>query len=243
MKEYGALHNAFQFQYHDSPIHRLSAGWKLILTLAFSAAAVAARDPWTIAVLLVALAVLYMVARLGVSGLWSDLRLFIIQIPIIVGLYLLRQGMNGLWPGLKIGFMILLFFLPNALFLRTTRSSQIMAGLKKILPMSLVFIIFTSLRFVPFFVREIEEIALMQRLRGASVAPRDLVDPRNWKDLFDCLFIPILVRAIKTAEEAARSAEARGFKANYQQFRNPLGGRAVEERHLPDKATENGCAD
>ena len=92
-----------------------------------------------------------------------------------------------------------------------------MQGLKKVLPMSLVFIIFTSLRFVPFFVREIEEIALMQRLRGASVAPRDLVDPRKWKDLFDCLFIPILVRAIKTAEEAALSAEARGFKAGFGQ--------------------------
>jgi energy-coupling factor transport system permease protein len=220
MKEYGALHNAFQFQYHDSPIHRLGAGRKLILTLAFSAAAVAAREPWTIAALLAVIMALYGVARLGVVGLWGDLRLFIVQIPIIVSLYLIREGANGLWPGLRIGFQILLFFLPNALFLRTTRSSQIMAGLKKILPMSLVFIIFTSLRFVPFFVREIEEIALMQRLRGASVAPRDLVDPRNWKDLFDCLFIPLLVRTIKTAEEAARSAESRGFEAG-RRLRSP----------------------
>jgi energy-coupling factor transport system permease protein len=212
MKEYGALHNAFQFQYHDSPIHRLGGGWKLALTLALSAAAVSAREPWSIAAILAVIMVLYGVARLGVAGFWGDVRLFIIQIPIIVALYLIKDGIaKGLGPGLKIGFQILLFFLPNALLLRTTRSSQIMAGLKKIMPVSLVFIIITSLRFVPFFVREIEEIALMQRLRGASVSPRDLIDPRNWKDLFDCLFIPLLVRAIKTSEEAALSAEARGF--------------------------------
>ena len=216
MKEYGALRNAFQFQYHDSPVHRLGGGWKIIFALGFSAAAVAARGPWTIAGLVAALIGLYGIARLGLTGLWGDLRLFLLQVPIIVGLYTLRYGVaGGLGTGLKIAFQILLFFLPGALFLRTTRSSEIMAGLRKVMPVSMVFIISTSLRFVPFFVREIEEIALMQRLRGASVAPRDLINPLNWKDLFNCLFVPLLIRAIKTAEEAALSAEARGFGADY----------------------------
>jgi energy-coupling factor transport system permease protein len=216
MKEYGALHNAFQFQYHDSPIHRLGAGWKILFTLLFCGAAVAARSTWLLAALLFVLLVLYGIARLGIRGLWGDFRLFLFQIPVIVLLYLIKDGMAGLVPGVKMAFQILLFFLPGALFLRTTPSSQIMTGLKRIMPMSLVFIIFTSLRFVPFFVREIEEIALMQRLRGAAVAPRDLIDPRNWRDLFDCLFIPLLVRAVKTAEEAALSAEARGFSVGPQ---------------------------
>jgi energy-coupling factor transporter transmembrane protein EcfT len=227
MKEYGALRNAFQFQYHDSPVHRLGGGWKVALTLAFSAAAVAAKSPWMIGSLFGVLVILYFVARLGISGLWADLRLFLFQVPIIVGLYMLRMGVSdGLAPGLKIAFQILLFFLPGALFLRTTRSSQIMKGLKRVMPASIVFIISTSLRFVPFFVREIEEIALMQRLRGASVAPRDLANPLNWKDLFDCLFIPLLIRAIKTAEEAALSAEARGFGSG---LRPPV--RREEDKH------------
>ena len=102
-----------------------------------------------------------------------------------------------------------------------------MKGLKRIMPGSIVFIISTSLRFVPFFVREIEQIALMQRLRGASVAPRDLMNPLNWKDLFDCLFIPLLIRAIKTAEEAALSAEARGFGSG------PSADKRTHQRPLP----------
>ncbi len=212
MKEYGALRNAFQFEYRDSPVHRLGGGWKVLFVIVLSALAVAVHRPVYVAALFVVVVGLYWFARLGISGLWNDLRLFLLQIPIVTLLFVIRYGVaEGLPRGLKIAFQLLLFFLPSALFLRTTRSAQIMEGLKKIMPASIVFVIITSLRFVPFFVREIEEIALMQRLRGASVAPRDLIDPRNWKDLLDCLFVPLLVRAIKTAEEAALSAEARGF--------------------------------
>jgi energy-coupling factor transport system permease protein len=218
MKEYGALHNAFQYQHRNSPVHRLGGGWKLLFTIVLCALTVASRSSWSLVTLLFTLVSLYFVARVGISGLWADLRLFLLQVPIIVGLYLIKDGISGgLVPGIKMAFQILLFFLPGALFLRTTPSSQIMAGLKRILPSSLVFIIVTSFRFVPFFVREIEEIALMQRLRGAAVSPRDLANPRNWKDLLNCLFIPLLIRAIKTAEEAGLSAEARGLGGTNRQ--------------------------
>lgn len=221
MKEYGALHNAFQYQHRDSPVHRLGGGWKLLFATVFCALAVASRSSYSIMALLLVLVGLYFLAGVGISGLWADLRLFLFQVPIIVGLYLIKDGIpDGFVPGVKKGFLILLFFLPGALFLRTTPSSQVMAGLRRILPSSLVFIIITSFRFVPFFVREIEEIALMQRLRGASVAPRDLANPRNWKDLFNCLFIPLLIRAIKTAEEAGLSAEARGLGLSYGKKRH-----------------------
>ena len=40
---------------------------------------------------------------------------------------------------------------------------------------------------------------------------RQCLNPLNWKDLFSCLAIPMVVRALKTANEAALSAEARGF--------------------------------
>ncbi|HAR96100.1 MAG TPA: energy-coupling factor transporter transmembrane protein EcfT [Deltaproteobacteria bacterium] len=218
MKEYGALHNAFQYQYRDSVIHRLGGGWKLLSVIVFCALAIASRSWSSLAVLFAVLIGLYFAAKLGFRGLWADLRLFLIQVPIIVGLYAIKNGIPaGLIPGANKGLQILLFFLPGALFLRTTPSSQIMAGLKRFLPSSLVFLIVTSFRFVPFFVREIEEIALMQRLRGAAVAPKDLANPRNWKDLFDCLFIPLLIRAIKTAEEAGLSAEARGLGGTARQ--------------------------
>jgi energy-coupling factor transporter transmembrane protein EcfT len=116
-----------------------------------------------------------------------------------------------MWPGIRTALQILLFFMPGIVFLRTTQSSQIMRDLRRILPVRFSFLIVTSLRFVPFFARELHEIAMAQRLRGARLNPRQFINPRSWKDFLNCLMIPLIVRALKTANEAALSAEARAF--------------------------------
>jgi energy-coupling factor transport system permease protein len=212
-KHGSVLDRSVQVQHGESPVHRLNAGVKLVIALMLSALAVVAGKPWMIIALLGLEIGLYRVAGLGMALLWLDLRVFLLQVLILVALHMLRfDPVNGFWTGLKTGLQILLLFLPAAIFLRTTRSSQLMGGLRRVMPARIVFIIFTSFRFIPFFAREMEEIALMQRLRGAPISPRHLINPVNWKALFDCLFIPLLVRAIKTADETALSAEARGFR-------------------------------
>ncbi len=202
---------AFQYCANDSPVHRLGAGWKLALCGILCALAVAARAPWALGALLGVNLVYYFAARLSLGDFWRDIRIFLIQMAIIVVLYWVKYGAEGLWPGIRTGAQILLLFLPGAVFLRTTQGSQMMRSLKRIMPERLSFILFTSLRFVPFFAREFREIAMAQRLRGARIAPRHLWNPVHWKDLFHCLMIPLMVRALKTAREAALSAEARGF--------------------------------
>ena len=57
---------------------------------------------------------------------------------------------------------------------------------------------------------------MAQRLRGARIAPRQLLNPFNWGDLVRCLLLPLMVRALQTAQEAADSAQARGFVLNTQ---------------------------
>jgi len=203
---------AFQYCPNDSPVHRLAAGWKLALCGGLGALAVAARVPWALGALLAVNLAYYFAARLRLSDFWRDIRIFLIQMAVIVILYVVKYGpAEGLWPGIRTGVQILLLFLPGAVFLRTTQGSQMMRSLKRIMPERLSFVLFTSLRFVPFFAREFREIAMAQRLRGAPIAPRQLWKPAHWKDLFNCLMIPLMVRALKTAREAALSAEARGF--------------------------------
>jgi energy-coupling factor transport system permease protein len=196
----------------DSPVHRLGAGWKLLIGTILSAAAIIAHEPWSLFAVLLLDACYYFAARLSFGDLWRDTKFLLMQMCIIMFLYAVRYGIpGGLWPGLKIALQIALFFIPGVVFLRTTQSSQMMRGLSKILPYRLSFLVFTSFRFVPLFAREIREIATAQRLRGARLSPSELVNPLNWKDAFHCLIIPLLVRALKTADEAALSAEARGF--------------------------------
>ena len=205
---------AFQYQTVDSPVHRMGAGWKLILGTALCAAAIGGTNPFLLAALLIINACYYFLARLSVADLARDLWFFLIQMAVVIILYMIRYGIpEGIWPGVRTSLRILLFFLPGIILLRTTRISQMMYSMRKILPYRLAFLVFTSLRFIPFFAREVREIAMAQRLRGARLAPRELLNPRNWPDLLNCLLLPLIIRALKTADEAALSAEARAFGA------------------------------
>jgi energy-coupling factor transport system permease protein len=208
---------ACQFLTHDSPVHRLGAGWKIAISMALSVLAVGARSPGELTALIIATLGYYFASRLTLFDLWRDLRLFAFQAALVTGLYCLCFGIgHGLWPGLRISGQIILFFLPGAVFLHTTRTGDVMRGLRKVVDYRLAFLVFVSIRFVPFFLRELEEIAAAQRLRGARLHPRQLLDPRSWPDLFHCLLLPLMVRAFQTAAEAARSAEAREFGVRRQ---------------------------
>lgn len=207
MSNYGCQYRAI-----DSPVHRLGAGVKLLLGILLAAAAIIAQEPWSLGLVLALNILYYFSARLTLADFWQDTRYLFVQMLLIVGLYAIRYGFpEGLGQSLRVSSQIALFFIPGVVFLRTTQASQMMRGMSKILPYRLSFLVFTSFRFVPFFAREIREIVMAQKLRGARLSLRDLINPVNWKDAFHCLMIPLLVRALKTADEASLSAKARGF--------------------------------
>lgn len=227
-KQGGFANPACAYLAGDSPLHRMHAGLKLALALGLILAAVY-LEPWAVLLALLAADMgLYFVARLGWRALWRDGRWLLLQMAIVLGLFLLRYGWaEGFEPGLKVGLKIMLFFLPGALVLRTTQMSRLSREMGWLLPRQVSFLVFTSLRFVPFFAREMREIALAQRLRGAALSPRHLAKPRNWPDLVNCLLLPLIVRALQTAGEAADSAQARGL--------NLGGGKAQPGQDRPDE--------
>lgn len=218
--EFTALHrltgHAYQFKTVNSPVHRLDTKFKFAIWIVMSTATFAAREPWAIAGLLLLNIAYYLLSRLGLVELWKDMRFFLVQMVIIVGLYAIRYGIqDGIWMGIRTTLQILLFFMPGMVFLRTTQSTQLMRDMKKILPVRFSFLIMTSLRFIPFFARELHEIYMAQQLRGARLTPRQFINPRNWRDFLNCLMIPLIIRALKTANEAALSAEARAFNRRF----------------------------
>jgi energy-coupling factor transporter transmembrane protein EcfT len=203
---------ACQYLTHDSLVHRLGAGWKIGVSLLLTALAAGARTPSELLVLLIVTLTYYFAARLTPYDLWRDIRLLMMQAIIIICLYCLVHGVpSGFWPGIRISVQIILFYLPSAVFLRTTHSRDMMISMRRFIPYRLSFLVFLCIRFIPFFLRELEEISAAQRLRGARLSPRQLLNPANWHDLFHCLLLPLMVRALKTAGELSRSAEAREF--------------------------------
>jgi energy-coupling factor transporter transmembrane protein EcfT len=197
---------------HDSPVHRLGAGWKVGICTLLSAFAVGARTPVELLALVAVTLIYYFAARLTPFDLWRDTRFFVFQAVIVIGLYCLHSGLSGgVWPGIRTSVQVILFYIPGAVLLRTTATSDMMRGLRKVVPYRLSFLVFVSIRFVPFFLRELDEIMAAQQLRGARLLPRQLLDPRNWGDLFHCLLLPLMVRALKTADDVSLAAEAREF--------------------------------
>jgi energy-coupling factor transport system permease protein len=202
---------AFHYRDAGSPLHRLGAGWKVTLVVVASAAAVSA-DGWLALGLLLALIVAgYRVARLSARELWQDSRWLVLQGFIVVALSVARYGVAGIGSGTLTAVTIALFFLPGALLLRTTPTMQLVDSLRRVLPARFSFAVGTSLRFVPYFARELYDIAGAQRLRGARLDPRDLWRPGAWRDWIECVGVPMAVRAIHTANEAALAAEMRGI--------------------------------
>ncbi len=205
---------ACQYRAADSPVHRLPAGWKMLLSTVLSVCILVTREPAPLLLITALCFAYYFFAGLTLSDLWRDTRIFLIQFCILLALFLYQYGYpDGIWPGVRTSIQIVLFFIPGIVFLRTTQVSSMMKGLRGIVPHRVLFLLFTSLRFVPFFARETQEITMAQRLRGARLSPCDIRRTVFWRDLFSCIILPLLVRALKTADEAALSAEARGMGA------------------------------
>ncbi len=78
---------AVQYRPIDSPIHRLGAGWKMLLGMALCAAALGAREPWSLALMFAINAGYYFLARLSLADLLRDLWFFLIQMAVVIILY------------------------------------------------------------------------------------------------------------------------------------------------------------
>jgi energy-coupling factor transport system permease protein len=213
---------AFHYRDTGSPLHRLGGGWKLLGLGVFGAAALAARGPLALGALAALGVGGYRLAGLRAAEVWQDVRWLALQGAVVVALYLLRDGAAGVGPGVRTALQLLLFFLPGALLLRTTSSAQLREALHRALPPRLAFGLSTSLRLMPAFSRELHEIWMAQRLRGARLGPREIWRPQAWRDWTACVGLPLTVRAIRMAQETALAAEIRGLPRRDEPLDEPL---------------------
>jgi len=200
----------WQYGHGDSALHRLGAGWKSGLTLAFGALALAVHSHVGLLMLGCAIAAAYAWAGLGWVALFKDVRWPMVQGAVIVALTVLVAGRDALGSGVRTALQLSLVFLPAALMLRTTSPTSLQAPLRRWLPGRLAFAVGATMRFVPVFAREVGELVEMQRLRGARLRTRDLWRPRAWRDWIECVAFPMTVRSVEIARHAAEAAEMRG---------------------------------
>ena len=192
-------------------VHRLPPWSRMVLAGALTVAAFLQASPLALGATALVWCGLYGAANLGWRALARDGFLVVLQAPAVFLVYIWRQGLCGVEPALVISIRFALALLPGLWLQRTTRIFDTAQVLGRVLPPRLAFVLAVSLRFLPILARDAREISVLQRLRGARVGPRDLLCPWRWPEACHCLAVPLLMRALRLADQLAVAARQRGI--------------------------------
>lgn len=227
-------------------IHRLPPCLRLVLAGGLTLAALVQSSPLLLGATTLVWCGLYGVANLGWRALARDLLLVVLQAPVVLLVFLWRQGLAGLEPALIISVRFALALLPGLWLQRTTRLFDLSWTLGRVLPPRLAFVMAVSLRFLPILARDAREIYALQRMRGARMAPRDLFCPWRWPEACHCLAVPLLMRALRLADQIAVAAHQRGIDESREDSFANYGVRAgtagIAGRDAAPQTTDNDLA-
>lgn len=187
-----------------SVIHRLPAGWKLALLVITAAASALVRTPVAVAASLLAVLLLFAVARVGWRTVLAQVR------PVLwfaVPLFAFHLVVSDWRRAVQVVGVLLALVLLAALVSLTTKVSDLCdvvvraagplrrVGLE---PERLGLLVALGIRAVPVMVTIAHEVRDAQRARGASASPAAYV-------------LPILLRALRHADRQAEALVARGL--------------------------------
>ncbi|TCL62017.1 energy-coupling factor transport system permease protein [Hydrogenispora ethanolica] len=211
----------------DSWVHRLNPLTKLLWTLVVMTLSFVVEDPLALAGIFVSIVLVAALGRilremlpafkglLIFVGLFLILQVFFISdgktlLTLIPGTDLLRITDRGLMGSLAMGGRMLVIAASFPVFMGTTQIKDLVITLveKLKIPYTYAFMFVTSLRFIPTFMQEMDQIIQAQCSRGHRLDERNV-----WKKFAALcpLAIPLMVTSIKKAEALAVSMETRGF--------------------------------
>jgi biotin transport system permease protein len=189
-----------------SPVHALPAGVKMGGLLVASAGLLLLEAPGALAAALLAVPGLYGLAGLRAREVWPHLRPVGVLLAVLLGLHALLSGWEeAAATVLRLAAVLLLATLVTL----TTRASDMLEALERALrplsalglrPARLSLLLALTLRFVPMVAGWVREVQEAQAVRGLERHPL-------------ALLVPLLVRALRTADALADALEARCYDA------------------------------
>ena len=190
----------------DSLVHRLSAGAKLLILFAASAALFAVSGIAVHAVELAVIAVVFRTAGLPWRDTLHQLRpALLFLVPIFLFHVFVTDWALGLETVLRIVVLLLLAVLVTL----TTRLSDMIDVIERatrplrhvgVNPSKVGMMLSMVIRFIPLMVREAQEILEAQRARGLD---RSAI----------ALLVPLLIKTLKMADDLSDAIDARGYDA------------------------------
>jgi len=212
---------------NSSWLHNLHPLVKLNMLICFSLTVFAVPSCMGGIILFSVLLLFYGLARLGLAFFCRKLRfilifglfIFIVQVLVVKEGSLLWQFYLGpaklsLWSeGLLGGLSMMLRFIniigSSYLFVATTDPNRLTYSLMQAgLPYRFGFMLITSLRFIPVFHYELEQVKNAHLAKGIDI---EGLSPRKLIRAFRYLLVPLVISALSKVDDLAISMESRGF--------------------------------
>ena len=217
----------------NSPVHRLDARVKLLLTLMFVVAIFFINTYFGFMLTLAVLIVVIILARLPIMSVLRSVRgiLFIVLFTAILNLFFIKDGevlvqsgailitKTGVHTTVKMVLRLVLLISGASLLSLTTTPVELADGLESLMaPLKLIripvrdiaMIMSIALRFIPTLFEETNKIISAQKARGASFDTGNLFS--RVKALLPVL-IPLFVNSFRRADELAFAMDARCYNA------------------------------
>ena len=196
-----------------SPVHRLDARVKILLTIAFIVMLFIADDITGLGVGVAFTFLTFIISRIPLKMMWKSVRpiLIIIIITALLNLFFVHTGEPYFeWKFIKITdkgvetavFMvvrIVCLIVGSSLLTYTTSPTLITDGIEQLT---------IALRFIPTLIEETDKITAAQKARGADMETGSIF--KKAKALIPIL-IPLFVSSFRHAEELALAMECRCY--------------------------------
>jgi len=187
-----------------SPLHRLPAGWKILLVCVLVLAiSVTVRQPWHVAPALALAATLYAVGRIPPRAAWEQVRPVL---PMLVAILLLQWLVADLDTAVRVVGALLAAIAVAGLVALTTRISDMLDAVTRaagplrhvgVSPDRVALVLVLTVRAIPLIARRFRQVGEARKARGLGMSIRALV-------------VPTVLGALQTADQLGDALAARG---------------------------------
>ena len=192
------------YQPGNSLLHRLPAGWKILLVcLLIVAVSVMVREPWHVLPALAMTVALYAIGRIPPRAAWDQVRPVL---PMLIAILALQWIVADLDTALRVTGALLVAVAVAGLVALTTRVSEMLDAVTRAAgplrhvgasPDRVALVLVLTIRAIPLLARQLRQVTEARKARGLGMSIRALV-------------VPTVLGALTTADQLGDALAARG---------------------------------
>ena len=223
----------------DSPLHRLDARVKLVITLLYIVSLFLIKSFIGYAFVIIALAIVIKVSKVPFKFMVKGLKslVFIIIFTALINVFTVKGGetlvtfwklsitTEGVFFAIKMALRIILLIIGSSLLTLTTTPIKLTDGIEALLkPLSkigvpahdIAMMMTIALRFIPTLLDETDKIIKAQQARGADFDTGRLRDKAR---ALVPILVPLFISSFRRADELAMAMESRCYNGGANRTR------------------------